>query len=192
MSSLISSRLHKWQHGELVTLWEEARVESKETVGFFRSASLQKNNNLRALKLARDGRYDDATRALLSKGCVSNEDKDALNDLLRHHPQSSLPMSSETVPSALTVHSSAIIAALRDLPRGSRAGFSKLRVQHSLDATVGVTALSSHACLENLTKLTHLLLSGKLDKCISPWLVSAPLTTLQKKSGGFRPIYSSW
>ena len=52
----------------------------------FSSASLQKNNNLRALKLARDGRYGDATHALISEGCASNEDKDALNDLLRRHP----------------------------------------------------------------------------------------------------------
>ena len=120
--------------------------------------------------LARECRYGDATHALMSEGCASNEDKDALNDLLRRHPQSSLPMSSETLPPALTVDSPAIIAALRAFPRGSSLGFSKLRAQHLLDATVGTIAPSSHTCLENLTKLTNSLLSGKLDKRISPWL----------------------
>ena len=125
---------------------------------------------------------------MISHGCASLEDKDALNDLLQRHPQSCLPESSATTPPALTVDTSAIMSSLRAFPRGLSPGFSKLRAQHLLDATMGTIAPSSQTCLENLTKLVNSRLSGKLDKRISPWLVGAPLTALQKKSGGFRPI----
>ena len=42
--------------------------------------------------------------------------------------------------------------------------------------------------LLNLTQLMCLLLSGKLDRNISPFLSGAPLTAFQTKSDGIRPI----
>ena len=35
--------------------------------------------------------------------------------------------------------------------------------------------------------MSHLI-SGKLDRNVSPWLSGAPITALYKKSGGVRPI----
>ena len=75
------------------------------------SLSLQNSNNRRALKLARDGRYGDANRALISNGCASHEDASALNDL---HPQHNLPDRSDMTPpsSLLTLLRSLLVYVL--------------------------------------------------------------------------------
>ena len=103
MESLLSSRLHSWERGELMSMWIEARFEADQNLVKTSHISLERSNNLRALRLAKAGRYGDATRALTSEGCASNDDTDAFNDLLKRLPQCSLPTSSEDTPSALTV-----------------------------------------------------------------------------------------
>ena len=57
-----------------------------------------------------------------------------------------------------------------------------------MDAIKGSCTPDAQACLDNLTRCISLLLSGKVDVSISPWLSGAPLTALNKKSGGIRSI----
>ena len=41
ISSLLSSRLQRWQQGDLVALWQEAKMESNGTIHSSRKLSLQ-------------------------------------------------------------------------------------------------------------------------------------------------------
>ena len=54
MESLLSSQLHSWEHGELVSLWIEARFEADQNLVKTSHISLDRSNNLRALKLAKN------------------------------------------------------------------------------------------------------------------------------------------
>ena len=57
-----------------------------------------------------------------------------------------------------------------------------------MDITTGTTSPYASGCLSELTRFMNLLLAGKVDVRIAPWLVGAPLIALQKKNGGYRPI----
>ena len=48
-------------------------------------------NSRRALRIAQEGHFSDAMRALGASGCASPENVGALNDLLSRHPQNPLP-----------------------------------------------------------------------------------------------------
>ena len=79
------------------------------------------------------------------------------------------------------------MAALRAFPPATSPGGSKLRCHHILDAIDGTTTPSARDCLH---RLTHFMcsLSGQTDTWLAPWLIGAPLTALNKKQGGVRPI----
>ena len=80
-------------------------------------------------------------------------------------------------------------AAITRFPKGTSPGASQLRAQHLYDAICGTTTPASHDCLTALTKWINLLLSGRLNSLISPWMCGAPLTALIKQGGkGVRPI----
>ena len=88
------------------------------------------------------------------------------------------------------MNSLSVMEALQTFPPASSPGFSKLRSQHLLDATIGTTSPAGQEVLDNLTRWVNFALSGKMDKRISAWLSGAPLTALYKKQGGggVRPI----
>ena len=75
----------------------------------------------------------------------------------------------------------------RNPPPYAPARGSGLQAQH-LDAICGHSAPAIQDCLHVLTVLINLLLSGKAHSWLSPWLAGAPLTALQKKDSGVRPI----
>ena len=191
IKSLISSRLHRWQNGELLDLWQEAVSEATSSNPSLDPASVKKSNIRRCRKLAQDGRFADAMRSLTSQGCASSNAEDALQDLYHRHPQNPLPsvsMDSSSSPPPLTITPANVITALKAFPRGTSPGATRLRAQHLLDAVTGSVAPSSQLCLEQLTRFMSSMLAGELDDRIAPWLTGAPLTALLKKKGGFRPI----
>jgi len=114
-------------------------------------------------------------RALGATGCASPENVAALNDLSRH-PQNPLPD---------VVDSEAVLFALKSFPRGSSPGGSCLQAQHLLDATAGSTTPAAIECLGELTYWMNMLLAGREDPRVAPWLVGAPLLALQKKMEHF-------
>ena len=183
----IVARLKRWQQGDLVALWQDARAEGKHR-GNSSGTELSKTNTSRALRLAAEGRFRDAMRPLGSHGSALSTDPAALEEMQRGHPQSELPSPSEDVPTPLLVDQEQVLSALRSFRRGSSPGGSKLRIQHLLDAISGTTAPAAVECQAELTRFVNTLLSGRTDQRLSPWLVGAPLTALKKPAGGLRPV----
>jgi hypothetical protein len=64
--SILQSRLLRWQSGDSISLWEDARREASQNCRFNhgRSPPLSRVNARRSIFLAREGRYGDAVRAL--------------------------------------------------------------------------------------------------------------------------------
>ena len=106
----------------------------------------------------------------------------------RRHPDDVLPTWCEALPPPLVANTSVVLSCLEAFPRGSSLGFSHLLAQHLLDAIKGTNVHAAANCLDNVKKLMNLLLSGKADHRIAPWLRGALLTALHRSSGGFRPI----
>ena len=119
VEALISKRLHRWQEGDLVFLWEEARSEAKCKLTNMDSFPISKVNAGRALRYAREGRYSDAMRALGVAGCASHDNTEALKNLVSRHPQHPLPVTPADYvqPSPLSVDSEAVLSALKSFPR---------------------------------------------------------------------------
>ena len=186
VKSILLTRLKRWQEGDLIGLWEEARVESALSQKS-KPTSVAQQNSRRAALLAGEGRFRDAMRSLGSLGCATTADQVAVEELMKRHPENDLPDWNSDIPPPLTVSSASVLEVSRNFPRGTSPGGSKFRCQHLLDAVDG-TAPSAADCLENLTLLICFLLSGRADTRISPWLTGAPLTALYKRQGGVRPI----
>ena len=144
-------------------------------------------NARKALNQSREGKFGSAIRILGSNGCAAHDDTSALEDLRCRHTSHHLPPWSDNLPPLLVVDTAAVLAGLRSFPKGT-SGSSKLRVQHLLDAIAGTIAPFAGACLDQLTYLMNMMLSGKINRRIAPWLFGAPPTALRKKSSGFRPI----
>lgn len=186
--SVITKRLTAWKNGDIQSLWLEATSQPKSTA-VKRNSSISSVNKQRALTLAKEGRYSKAVQALGSSGVAHPDDPDALNELIRRHPVGDRPDANLTPPAHLMVTDTQVQAAIASFPKGSSPGGSQLRAQHIYDAICGTTAPASQECLSFLTKWINLLLSGKADSQISPWLCGAPLTALHKQGGrGIRPI----
>ena len=188
VKDILSSRLRQWQECDILSLWNDARIQSTSQRGVHPSSTLSTSNARRSLKLSREGRFADAMRALGSQGCASQDDPAALTEIKSRLPEHSLPVWHDDVPAPLVVDFESVLAALEAFPRGSSPCCSQLRAQHLLDAIKGTGVPEAKFCLDNLTRLASSLLSGKIDRAIAPWLSGAPLTSLHKKSGGYRPI----
>ena len=184
MKSLLTSRLKQWQSGNFVSLWLDARSDASSNRAGPAPADVRKSNARRSIKLAREGRYGDAIRSLLSQGCASHNDCHALYDLTSRHPDHELPIWSKDIPPSLVIENKDVPSGLQAFPRGTGTspGGSQLRAQHLLDAISGTIVPTAQTCLNNLTFLMNTMLAGKLPTCTAPWLVGAPLTALRKKS----------
>ena len=190
VGSLVAERLSQWRSGAgIMSLWQDACAEATPPGDTVASEDvLARDNVRRALQWASHGRYGNALQALGSKGVAPFTDITAREELLRCHPQSSLPSHTSYVPPPLVVQSSTILAALRSFPRGTSPGSFGLRPQHLLDAVCGNTAPAASGCLQALTRCVNILLSGRLDCRVAPWFCGAPLTALIKPGGGVHPI----
>ena len=67
---LLSSRLRRWQDKDLVTLWAEAHADAKPRKYNTGPSTTALANSRRALRIAREGRFSDAMRALGAAGCA--------------------------------------------------------------------------------------------------------------------------
>ena len=196
IGSLLCDRLNKWKSGVdgILDLWQAAGAlqwgSSARSVTTS-AESLENGNIRRALRLASDGRYGNALRALGSRGVASYDNVAARDDLIHRHPQNVVPSRCSDVPVSLVVEPSVVLYALCSFPKGTSStspGSSALRPQHLLDAVCGSTSPAASECLSNLTRCVNALLAGKLDSRLAPWFCGAPLTALVKGSGAFCPI----
>ena len=130
-----------------------------------------------------------AIQSLGSSGIADSNNPQALQDLLRRHPQAIIPDTEDTIPPTLCVNTNLVMVALKSFRKDTSPGASHLRPQHLRDAVCGNSTPSSESCLSELTKFMNLLLSGKAHPLFAPWLCGAPLTALVKpNNAGFRPI----
>ncbi len=170
VSACLLSCLQQWQAGDPVSLWIEARNNAICNIKVRKSFTLSQRNTRHVLFLASESRCGDAMRSLRSNGCDPANDLDSFEELKFCHPSQPLPEWSEDIPPPLCVNSLSVMEALQTFPRASSPGFSKLRSQHLLDATIGTTSPAGQEVLENLTRWVNFALSGKMDKRISAWL----------------------
>ena len=122
------------------------------------------------MKLASEERYSNALQALCSQGRASHASSETLEELVSHHPSHDLPVWLQEVPPPLAVDSQEVVSVLEAFPKGSSPSYSHLRAQHLLDVIWGCNVLEAQSCLENLTRLMCLLLSGKRDRNVFPFL----------------------
>ena len=181
---VIRNRLMAWKNGRISDLWYEAFPPTKA-----RSIETHPlpDHRRRALGLCQEGRYGKAVQALASLGTASPDDPKALKEIIDHHPVSKLPDTRSIHPSHLSVVCEQVKAVILRFPKGSG---SQLRAQHLFDAICGTTTPAANDCLLELTKWINALLSGSANPAIAPWLCGAraPITALNKKGGGVRPI----
>ena len=178
VSSLISSPLRRWQSGDLVSLWVEARADANANPSLSSPDQTQdcsQRNARKALGHAREGKSGSAIRILGSNGCVAHDDTSALEDLRCRHPSRDLPPWSDNLPPPLVVDTAAVFAGLRSFPKGTSPGSSKLRVQHLLDVITGTISSFAGACLDQSTYLMNKMLSGNLTGELLHGFVELPL-----------------
>ena len=92
------SRPLKWQTGDLIGLWEDARIDAKRHDQKSKHFTVAGANAKRALHLAREGRYSYAMKTLGSLGCASLDDTSALDELRQRHPEHLLSEWNEDIP----------------------------------------------------------------------------------------------
>ncbi len=186
--AVILNHLTAWKRDRIYDLWSEAISKQNQATKQYSGNSSTQTNIHRALTLGREGHYSKAVQALGSLGVASPDSPTALQELIVRHPLGALPLEVTDIPSNLSVSCLQVSTAITRFPKGSSPGASQLRAQHLYDAICGTTVPAAQDCLSALTKWINLLLSGKANPIIAPWLCGAPLTALIKKGGGVRPI----
>ena len=122
VSACIGARIRRWQQGELVALWREAREKGRPRTATCGTEALARRNARRALRLAAEGRYGDAMQSLGSPGCASPADSEALKEMLARHPPADLPPWDDSLPPPLVVDREAVMLALGSFTQGSSPG----------------------------------------------------------------------
>ena len=118
IDALISSRLRRWQDGNLQALWLEACKNSNSKRSPTNVGNTVHGNAKRSLRLAREGRYSDAMRALGSSGYAPSDNVDAVKDIISRHPTHPLPTipAGHIIPPPITVDQHAVSCALKSFP----------------------------------------------------------------------------
>ena len=106
VKTILNTCLLRWKEGGLCGLWQEAKADARPR----KVLSVQHSNSIRALRLAKEGRYGDAMHSLSSQGCASHDNEDALTDLQRRHPDHVLPTWCEELPPPLVADSSTVLS----------------------------------------------------------------------------------
>ena len=107
------------------------------------------------IKSAWEGRYGDTVHSLLSQGCASHNDSQALDDLTSRHPDHDLLFWSNDIPTSLVIENRDVLLELQAFPRGSSPSGCQLRAQHLLESMSGTIAPTAQFCLNNLTFLMN-------------------------------------
>ena len=81
-----------------------------------------------------------------------------------------------------------VMKATKTFPLGSAAGGSGLCPNHIYELSKVQDFGHGSTFISAMTRFVNLFLSGKSPPKLAPWLCGAPLTALQKRNGGIRPI----
>ena len=174
-------RLHRWQQGERMSLWE-SRGRLLGGAGRSKPPTVDEQRAL-ATALAREGFDRKACNALLSEGlcpqtAATTQALQALQPVPTTPKLAAQPLAPVLVPDA-------VARALRSFSADTAAGPSGLRVQHLREACASG---SSEALLQQLCGVVGLLAQGQACAAVAPCLAGASLVALPKPNGGVRPI----
>ena len=103
------------------------------------------------------------------------------------HPQSVFPPQENTTQ-PLEVSSSDILASIQPFPAGSARGPDGLRPQHLKDLITSCFGLGANLLLQSMTDFVNFALRGDIPEHARLYFFGASLISLNKKSGGVRPI----
>ena len=138
-----------------------------------------------------DGDVRGAVRHVSSDDGLAPYSPEVLSDLLTKHPKKpsnrrSFPDASDCTPPVITPEE--IAAVIKSFPLGSSGGITRLRPQHLKEAIRNEAGDQQKRLLQQLTYLINVIISNKLPTYVSPILLGANITALNKKDGGIRPI----
>ena len=139
-----------------------------------------------------EGDIRGAARILFSSDVVAPCSPDTLSALESKHPAPadglSFPDPPDSDAHTLTISGRHLVTAIGSFRSGSAGGLDGLSPQHLKDLTCPSAGEAGESLLKELTALTNLMLSGKVDETVIDVLYGANLCALRKKDGGIRPI----
>ena len=134
-AAVLRRRIVLWRLGRYTQLWEEAKsLQSRRSTQSSNAEFQNAYNKRRATKLAQEGAYSKATKALSSDGILPPS-PEVLSGLIRRHPQEAPALDQAyeipaSMPAHLRVSEEAVVKCIRKFPLGSAAGGSGLCPNH--------------------------------------------------------------
>ncbi len=195
---LIRRRLAQWKAGQAEQLWNVVKQRSRRAGPTAQPEKPQRSQNLDcALRLAQDGSYAKAIRALDASG-LHEPSSEVQRTLLSKHPQSTPPTDSvyymanmdgvPPLPANISFAPQEILKAAKEFPRGPAGGGSGFTPTHLLEILQSPGADLDKDILPALAAGLSVLAQGTGPRSIANWVASAPLTALRKPDNGIRPI----
>ena len=99
-----------------------------------------------------------------------------------------LPSPPSELDTHLTTSETDVLKAIFSFPNGSACGIDGLRPQILKDLLCKESSDFGNSLLSAITKLSNIMLEGKINENILPFIYGASLCALNKKDGGLRPI----
>lgn len=139
-----------------------------------------------------DGDLRGAVQLLMSTDSLAPEDEHTFGSLKAKHPSPSkllnLPEEPDESSIPMVTCENIVLENFFSFPNGSAGGMDGIRPQHLKDLVSLTNGDAGSKLLTSLTKLSNLMLSGKVNKEICNVLYGARLCAFNKKDGGIRPI----
>lgn len=140
-----------------------------------------------------DGDVRAALRILTSNEDFARPSEEILSLLQQKHPPApederipSPPIVDDPDPISATEEQ--VLSAIKTMPPGSSAGLDGIRPLHLRQLVGSDVAEPGRRLLASITRLTNLILAGRVPDCGRDALFGASLCALKKKDGGVRPI----
>ena len=167
-------------------LWRQATSSAK---GRKPAPKPQETLNVRrATRLAHEGLFGQAAKALVSEGMNFDSDE-AINAMRSKHPHTpppTLPLPSSHTPYSFTA--TEVLAALNSFHSTSAAGPTGLRAAHFKDALAAKDMTAGLTLINVMCNVINITVKGGAPQEIAPYLCGTNLFAANKKDGGYRPI----
>ena len=185
----VEKLLQRWLNSDYMGLWEEAQTQRDRRQTKVPLLTNKARNLTRALLMAKEGNIGKALQCLQSLGIAPNCDK-TIDQLLDKHPKGNTIPNEQLEPqqNTLVATNEDILREIKSFAVGSAPGRSCLRFEHLLDAFQCSVPLIAQHCLESVTSIVNLLLSGSACANVAKYICGAKLIALNKGDSEIRPI----
>ena len=184
--SAAQAAMKRWEKGEPEAVWYETRRHCSDGGASGPAVKDPKAAETRAVRLAREGMFQKAHAALVSRGlCTwSATVHDQLSAL--HPVGAPVERAAYRTGRHTEAEVEAVYRELRGFKTGSAGGLSGLTADHICAA---VDHRESRGTLRNLTAVCNVILAGEVPPAVHPFLCGASLVPLKKNDvGDARPI----